>query len=596
MRNLLAALVAARVVLAASPSSAAPAAAAPEPIVPESMCLTLLVRDGLGLPTVKAHHQPVAVKIALPRHLERLADIDLVRLGLPPGAFLDSARLAPYSVASGALMPLRTGGTSLSFGKVTTESEKRFLGELSELLSRNFAVSMGASSLLGQGLTVSPVVNTFTGNLFVCSLDAVALWKGLNVMLYRVHNGLRRGPGPFGPGWTHNFDCRLDAEEDAGTQYTRWDGSGFCYKPDGKGGYLSPDGFNDFMTRSGTGHVITDESGFFLSFNAGGRLAEIGNRLPFRIQLEYENDRLKTVRNMRLTRGLLPGLELKPGQDVPVETLKGPGVFLSYDEQSRIRQVRSTSGSQMDYAYNARGRLERVSSNTGQAVEYRYDNDGRLAEIRNPLAGTGSPKVLASVLYDALDRVSLITDETGNPLMRLSYRWAEDRTTQIELGVQKLLVTDVYDARGVLIERVETDQSFDIATAGSTGSKRQTRACDADLNVTSVHRHDGTNTRWFYDGSGNMERAQDSSGEWVEMTYDRRLGLMDYIRESGGRWLRIVYAADGEMREIALDYGARYKVGYDDGGIPRELVNASGDSVPLEMGLPPEVPKQLWEF
>ena len=148
-----------------------------EAIVPESMCLTLLVRDGLGLPTVKANHQPAAVKIALPRRLERLAQIDLLRLGLSPGVFLDQARLVPYSVASHALMPLHTSREQahLSFGKKGDPAEQTFLKELSELLSRQYAQTMGSSAFLGQGLTVSPVVNTFSGNLFVCSLESAAL-------------------------------------------------------------------------------------------------------------------------------------------------------------------------------------------------------------------------------------------------------------------------------------------------------------------------------------------------------------------------------------------------------------------------------------
>jgi len=154
-----------------------------------------------------------------------------------PGVFLDQARLAPYSVASGVLMPLRSSREQahLHAGGLHDPHEKVFLKELSHLLSHHYALAMGASSLLGQGLTISPVINTFSGNLFACSLDAVALWKGLNVMVYRVYNGLRRGPGPFGPGWSHNFASRLDFNEDQSIQYTRWDGSGFCYKPDDQG-------------------------------------------------------------------------------------------------------------------------------------------------------------------------------------------------------------------------------------------------------------------------------------------------------------------------------------------------------------------------
>lgn len=583
-------------------TAAKPAPEPAEAIIPGSMCLTLLVRDGLGLPTAKSHHQPAAVKIALPRRLERLSSIDLERLALPPGVFLDQARLAPYSVASGALMPLRSPrkDAHLHFGGAQPDiHEVVFRKELSALLSRHFAVSMGADAYLGQGLTVSPVVNTFTGNLFVCSLDATALWKGLNVMVYRVYNGLRRVPGPFGPGWSHNFGARVDFNEDQSVQYTRWDGSGFCYKPDGQGGYISPSGFDDALTRSGTGFLLQDRAGFFLKFDGTGRLMEIGNTLQYRLRLTYRNGRLASIRNHRIEHGLLPatGIAVKKGTEAPIATNKGPGAFFGYDQAGRITQIRSTSGSQMDYTYDGAGRLASVTSNTQQTIRYRYDAQGRLAEVREPKARAGRPPVLATIRYDQRDRVSEISDEAGNPVMRMYYRWAQDRTTQVELGLKKFLVTDRYDERGVLVERVETDQSLDPLAAGGKGSQRQTREADADLNTTVLRRQDGTNTRWLYDRDGNMVRAQDSSGAWVEMTYDASTGLLDFIRESSNnRWLRFHYGLDGELREVELDDGNRFKLGYDDGGVPRELIDATGDSIPLDLGLPVEVPRRMWEF
>jgi len=585
---------------AAEPAKAPPTFIQEEAIIPGSMCLTLLVRDGLGLPTVKANHQPASVKIALPRRLERLAQIDLVRIGLSPGVFLDQARLAPYSVASGALMPIHTSYSSahMTVGTAISEAEKTFLQELSELLSRLYAESMGASAFLGQGLTVSPVINTFSGNLFVCSLDSASLWKGLNVMVYRHYNGLQRSPGPFGPGWTHNFASSLEFNEDATIQYTRWDGSRFCYKPDGKGGYNSPEGFNDVLSRTVTGYCLTDSNGFFLMFDPKGTLTEIGNILPYRLKLEYKNGLLMSVRNVRITPVALggAGVEIKAGMAAPTSTMTGPGVFFAYDEQGRITQIRSTSGGIMEYRYDENGRLGTVTSNTQQTVEYHYDSQARLAEIRIPTAGTGSPSVLAAILYDSRDRVASVTDASGNPLMRMNYRWAEDRTTQVELGQQKQLVTDRYDERGVLVERVETSVKMDSADAASVRPNRQTRDCDGDLNTTVLNRDDGTNSRWMYDRMGHIVRAQDSTGAWVDMTYDRDLNVVNYIRESGGRWIRFVYNDKREIEDITLDDGYHYRMGYDDGGVPRELIDSSGNTIPLDLGLPSEISKQLWEF
>ncbi len=580
---------------------------ADEPIIPGSMCLTLLARDGLGIPTVKADHQPIAVRIALPRRQERLAEVDLHRLSLPSGVFLDQPRLSPYPVSSGALMPLRTPKelAHMHAGGAMDPHTTQLLKEFSELLSRMYAKAMGADSLLGQGMTVSPVINTFTGNLFACSLDAAALWRGLNVMVYRVYNGLARGPGPFGPGWTHNFAARLDFNEDQSIQYTRWDGSRFCYRADGKGKWESPDGFGDELTRSGTGYMIEDETGFFLLFNAGGTLTEIGNPLPFRLKLKYDaSNRLVEVRNVRSESGVLPGLRLDAGQDTPTATLEGPGVILAYDEQGRITQIRSTSGSQMDYVYDNAGRLNRATSNTRQTVEYRYDQQGRLAEIRRADPTGLQGVVLFGIGYDEKDRVKEVLDAAGRPTMGVNYRWALDRTTEIVLGQLHTVVVDRYDERGILIERSESQRSEDPAQNADSRSKRQQRACDDRLNVLRMDRQDGSHTRWTYDELGRLVRAQDSTGEWVEISYDREYGLAEYLRESHGRWVRFRYESDrenptkkhGRVVEVELDDGNRYKLGYDDGGVPRELINATGETQPLDLGLPPEVPKALWEF
>ena len=80
------------------------------------------------------------------------------------------------------------------------------------------------------------------------------------------------------------------------------------------------------------------------------------------------------------------------------------------------------------------------------------------------------------------------------------------------------------------------------------------------------------------------------------MRYDPDLGLADYISASSGRWIRLIYEGNGEIREIQLDDGRRYKLIYDDGAVPRELVVGSGETKSLDLGLPPEIPGGLWEF
>lgn len=579
---------------------------ADQPIIPGSMCLTLLVRDGLGIPTVKSNHQPIAVRIALPRRQERLAQIDLMRMSLPTGIFLDQPRLAPYPVSSGALMPLNTPREQAQLfpGNATDPRTQAFMIELSELLSRTYANAMGADASLGQGLTVSPVINTFTGNLFVCSLDAAALWRGLNVMCYRIYNGLQRGPGPFGPGWTHSFAARLDFNEDMSIQYTRWDGSRFCYRPEGTDRWKSPDGFDDVLTRSGTGYMITDETGFFLRFDGTGLLQEIGNPLPYRLRLSYDSGRLVEVRNIRIEGGLVPGVRLQSGADSPEATGEGPAVFFVYDAEGRVVQVRSTAGTQMLYEYDQSGRLARVTSNTQQGVEYRYDGDGRLAEVRRHDSVGLKSDVVFGILYDTRDRVSEIMDPGGQPIMRLNYRWALDRTTEIVLGQLHTVVTDRYDERGVVVERTETVRSDDPNQQGTPRASTQRRATDDNLNVLRLDRSDGTNTRWTYDAKGHLVRAQDSTGDWVEISYSDEYGQPEYLRESHGRWIRFIYVADqdqptnkrGRIDEVVLDDGQRYKLSYDNGGVPRDLITATGVTQSLDLGLPSEVPKGLWEF
>jgi len=579
---------------------------ADQPIIPGSMCLTLLVRDGLGIPTVKSNHQPVSVKIALPRRQERLAQIDLLRMSLPSGVFLDQPRLAPYPVSSGALMPLNTPREQAELfpGSATDPRTVAFMSALSALLSRMYANAMGADASLGQGLTVSPVINTFTGNLFVCSLDAHALWRGLNVMCYRIYNGLMRGPGPFGPGWTHSFAARLDFNEDMSIQYTRWDGSRFCYKPEGTDKWKSPDGFDDALTRSGTGYMIADETGFFLRFDKDGLLQEIGNPLPFRLRLKYDGGRLVEVRNTRIEGGLVPGMRIESGSETPEATGEGPAVFMVYDTEGRIKQIRSTGGSQMIYEYDPSGRLARVTSDIQKSVEYRYDADGRLAEIRRRDPVGLRSDVVFGLLYDNKDRVSEVVDPSGQPIMRLNYRWALDRTTEIVLGQLRTVVTDKYDERGVIVERTETIRTDDPNTTGPPQSTTQRRATDDALNVLKLDRSDGTNTRWTYDQNGHLVRAQDSTGDWVEISYNREFDQPEYLRESHGRWIRFLYTSDldqptnkrGRIDEVVLDNGSRYKLSYDNGGVPRDLITATGVTQPLDLGLPAEVPKGIWEF
>lgn len=140
------------------------------------------------------------------------------------------------------------------------------------------------------------------------------------------------------------------------------------------------------------------------------------------------------------------------------------------------------------------------------------------------------------------------------------------------------------------------DVSLDPLQAGGTGSRRQRLEIDSRLNVTLLDRQDGDISRWTYDEAGKLVRAEDSNGYWVERTIDPDTGLVDYVRESGGRWIRFVYRSDRMIREIVLDDGGRYEIEYDTGGVPRDIIGADGTRLPLDLGMPSEIPKQIWDL
>jgi YD repeat-containing protein len=468
----------------------------------------------------------------------------------------------------------------------------------------NVSAAAGATSALQAeprqpARNVGDPIDTFTG-AFLYAANDLTLGPGhppFGLTLERSYSsGDRANGGPFGPGWTHNFQITATEDSDGllglgaggsavdaaaaivaatvkldllqgglangsapsaerlllAALIEAWlmdrltgnvvridqpgDGRRFVKLPDGT--FNPPPGHADVLEASADGYRLTAKDGLVLDFAT--LLGDAGtDRHPRRtFALDTWTDR--------------HGNRLRFGYDqatrrlARVDTDAGHAFSFQYDAQGRIARIADHSGRGVDYAYDPDGNLRTVTDPLGRVRSYCWD-DARLTHLSDlgpdlgaPLDCTDPRDAFLTNHYDSLGRVARQTNAAGRTW---TYRFAGTRSEEIDPDGN--IRAWAFNDRGKVTRAV--DALGQATTTAYDGQDRPVRITRPEGNVTALTydaRHNLTAIT-HHPKPGSPESA--AGRTLVEtFTYEPRYHRIASHTDARGHTTEYIYDADGD--------------------------------------------------
>jgi RHS repeat-associated protein len=384
---------------------------------------------------------------------------------------------------------------------------------------------------------------TFTAQTLATVVDASFPAPGLPLAFVRQFQQSLSGRftiGPFGRGWTDNW--QISAEADAqGNVEVHEGGFGrfFARQPDGsfKGteGDLATLGLVDGAYR------LVETDGTVLAFNADGTL-------------NYEQDANGNRITATYTAGRLTGLKHSDGQAIAIH----------YNAQGLIDQVTDPAGRVSSYVYDPTGQYLTSYTDKYGTTRYSYmtgQADPALNNALTQIAYSDNTHIVYG--YDAQGR--LIDQHRDNNQEDVGYAYGPAggyTLTDADGGKTTYLIDD----SGNVAETV--DPLGDVTRY----------SYDANQNLTQVSAPLGATYSYTYNSQGDLTSSTDPLGNVVSFSYDAQHHLLGYTDAKNHA---TKYGVDGSGNLLSITYadGNGTQFQYDPLGNLTETIDARGQAL-----------------
>ncbi len=274
---------------------------------------------------------------------------------------------------------------------------------------------------------------------------------------------------------------------------------------------------------------VTDEMGSATTYTYD----ELGNRISHRDANGHET-LLEFDNRGRLERKVLPDgaaasfTHDSEGNLLSQTDFAGAQATFSYDAADRLILESFAGGATNAYSYSPTGQRAQVVGSTG-TIQYEYDGRDRLVQLTSPTgqlrysydaignrtsltAEVGAATLTTSYTYDALNRLSMVTDPQGG-----SYSYGYDASgNRSDLVYPNGTTTEyAYDILNRLVNQTTTDNTGSVInsfayTLGSAGNRER------------VDEHDGTSRSYTYDALYRLtsEVISSQSGDSVSRSFE----------------------------------------------------------------------------
>jgi RHS repeat-associated protein/uncharacterized repeat protein (TIGR01451 family) len=383
---------------------------------------------------------------------------------------------------------------------------------------------------------------------------------------------------PFGNGWTHNWDIRLNGSFTPG-------GAGRVILPEELTGRLySSSGtdasgatrFASSSTISGLGGRITitpsgppqfrDSDGSVYTFNSAGRLISKVDRNGNKTTLTYSGGNLTEITDPA-----------------------GRSLSFTYDNIGRVTGMTDPSGRRWTYTYGGVSgvQLTSITDPAGNVTQYAY-NGARLTSVTAP-----SGNVIKQLTYDSAGRVSTQTFADGGT-ERYSYSLSGNIVTSTTVtSTVGRTETRRFNASGYVVSVTDNqgqtstitrdlNTNLPVASVGSCGCAAATRTFDSSGNVRSATDATGATISINREAAfNNPAQITDPLGHATTFTYDQR-GNMLSATNALNQTATFGYDQFGELTSIKDPLGNVRRIEYDAFGNASAVVDALGNRATFE--------------
>lgn len=469
----------------------------------------------------------------------------------------------------------------------------------------------------GLSLTAGDPVETLTGEHILERTDLEVRSVGIDFKFTRIYSSTA-GPtwnSPFGPGWTHRYNRRLEMNWDYSMQVRQengfrtlyafiptvvegvksFDGDPYIEIPLDKGYFKAsvynpnhlvrnPDGSYTEWTLDGIAYHF---AGYWARWRKNqsalaGRLVAMTDIYGNRMSFHYDD--LGRLVEIVDTGGRAYRLRYDGERVVELQDPMGGVVQYGYDASGRLTTVIDQEGGRWSYRYDDQGRLIERSDPEGFALRYSYDEEGRMKYVRLP---DGS--VLEEWVYEWSDRVrrsTLRRSEGGRTIYTYEdippWSWTLTSVEQqpttggsrqyepapVAPDPLRELFGEIYTEWSVLQRLSSSPEQFGFRVVSKNHYGRPNALLDPEGNEVKLH----------YNEHGKIVGLRGPDLD-LTVTYDRRGQVETARRSATGREKR-KYAYDEYGNVVRFtDYtGEVYQFSYDLLGRLQSIRYPSGDT------------------
>ncbi|MEU7199676.1 DUF6531 domain-containing protein [Streptomyces sp. NPDC045470] len=238
-------------------------------------------------------------------------------------------------------------------------------------------------------------------------------------------------------------------------------------------------------------------------------------------------------------------------------------VGYEYSPDGRLVGVVNSSGLPYEYEYDDADRIIACVDRNGHAYTYEYDDSGRVTR------GTGGDGELSARFhYDAVRRVTVVTDSLGHPT---EYHYDDQNcviTTVDPLGHTTHTGRDVLGRVVSRTDELGRTTHFTLNAHGDPVRIVDPEGGTMELDYTELHqlaalrRDDAVLSAFTYDARGNLLTTSDAAGARTVRQYDDR-GCLVSVTDALGGTQHITTNAAGLVTAVTGATGSTTRASYD---------------------------------
>lgn len=258
-------------------------------------------------------------------------------------------------------------------------------------------------------------------------------------------------------------------------------------------------------------------------------------------------------------------------------TKQGHEVEIIYDINDRISRYENAFGQYLEFTYDGSGKLISTEDNHGNLISYTYDLDGLLINIEDNAGET-------DFTYDTEGNLLSTAREDGAEIV-FNY----DEMGRLESQIIGAIESETYSYDGLggititntLSEEVSLQLGLDggIFSANNGSGVLFSVDINAESNITTVNKIDGTTELFAFNSEGRMTSFTDGNDDTVYFDFDAETGDLLTFTDAGGTERHFEYDNAGRLLEATWDDNTSLQYSYNANGQLDESTNRRGQSI-----------------